>query len=239
VTPAFGSHDIDGELVFARYLDEPDLRSAQRSLVTVAPRWSTNLRIWHSARGQHPLDARKPDGLAVAVRDCALRRGATYEAMTRRYGAPIDARATGSLELRGRGPALTVVISVDERPASRLGPSLQLGNRIALQVRRPTVEGRDAPEWTEHAFSTLCESLDPVWGSAMHPAEYWAKVMSDEPPLRPVGRGGVLARRGDAPDNWDSPAGRDAKTSLVHHLGADLFFDKARGNGPSRAPRWL
>jgi hypothetical protein len=53
------------------------------------------------------------------------------------------------------------------------------------------------------------------------------------------GPDGVLVHRGGAPEDWDQVAAREATASLVHHLGADLFFDKTRPVLPARAPRWL
>ena len=68
-------------------------------------------------------------------------RGPTYRALVKRYGAG-DERLFGSVELRGAGPELIVVISVDERVVSRLGEKAALGNHIAFQVRRSKVADR-------------------------------------------------------------------------------------------------
>lgn len=123
----------------------------------------------------------------MAVLAAAGERGPTYRALVERYGAG-DERLVGSAELRGAGPELVVVVSVDERVVSRLGPATELGNHIALQVRRPNVDGGGGAVWVREVFQALCDRLSPAWGSAQHPGEYWAKVMSDGPSIAAVGR---------------------------------------------------
>jgi hypothetical protein len=71
---------------------------------------------------------------------------------------------------------------------SPLGAKQQLGNRIALQVRRPKVGRSSGDTWLREAFEFLCATLSPAWGWAGHAREYWAKVMSDPPRLEAVGR---------------------------------------------------
>lgn len=105
-----------------------------------------------------------------------------------KHGQPLLDRFFGSVELRGAGPELTIVISVDQMVLSPLGPKHNLGNAVTLQVRRAKVEGQPGPEWLRTAFEAFCRELSPAWGAARHPDEYWSKVMSDEPPVRPVGR---------------------------------------------------
>jgi len=82
---------------------------------------------------------------------------------------------------------LTVVVSVDEHVVSSLGKTTRLGNAIALQIRRPRIEGQAAADWAETAFESLCDQFSPVWGGGGHPAEYWAKVMTEQPPIRALG----------------------------------------------------
>ncbi len=186
--PDFADHDLRAELVFDRFLGGDDLDQLQEVLLAVAPRWCRKLRVWKSAREQLPVDASDPEALAAAVLAGAGERGETYESLVEAHGQPPHDRFAGSVELRGSGPELTVVVSVDLMVLSRLGPKRHLGNSVALQVRRSKVEGRPAADWLRSTFETLCGSLCPAWGAAGHPDEYWSKVMSDEPPIRSVGR---------------------------------------------------
>jgi hypothetical protein len=79
-------------------------------------------------------------------------------------------------------------VSVDEMVVSPLGAKQQLGNRIALQVRRPKVGRSPGDTCLREAFEFLCARLSPAWGWAGHAREYWAKVMSDQPRVEAVGR---------------------------------------------------
>jgi hypothetical protein len=186
--PEFGSADLDCEVVFDRYLGADDeLDVLQALLVAAAPRWCSKLRVWRGPRDQRLVDVGRPGALRAAVLAAAGERGPTYRALVERYGAG-DERLVGSAELRGAGPELVLVVSVDERVVSPLGPATQLGNDIALQVRRPRVKGRGGAVWVQEVFTGLCAGLSPAWGSAQHPAEYWAKVMSDGPSIAAVGR---------------------------------------------------
>lgn len=186
--PKFAAHDLDVEVVFGRFLGGDDLDRVQKLLMAVAPRWCGELRVWKSARDQVPIDVSEPDALAGAVLAGAGDRGETYGALVEQHGQPPLDRFFGSAELRGAGPELIVTISVDQMVLAPLGPKRNLGNGVSLQVRRAKVEGQPGQEWVRSAFEALCGGLSPAWGAASHPHEYWSKVMSDEPPLRPVGR---------------------------------------------------
>src|ERR1035438_10404925 len=140
------------------------------------------------AEGSRPVDAGRRGDLGTGIMAAAGERGTTYQALVDRHGVPPFERLAGSVELRGSGPELVVVVSVDKMVVSPLGAKLQLGNRIALQVRRPKV-GRSAGDtWLREAFELLCARLSPAWGSVGHAREYWAKVMSDQPLVEAVGR---------------------------------------------------
>jgi hypothetical protein len=188
VKPDFAGHDLDVEVVFDRFLGMDDLDLVQDVLASVAPRWCRKLRVWKAPRDQVPIDLSDPHALGSAVLAAAGERGDTYRALVEKHGRPPHARFAGSAELRGAGPELTVVISVDELVLAPLGPSYDLGNHVALQVRRAKVEADPGPEWVRAAFEALAGRLSPAWGAASHVDEYWSKVMSDEPPVRAVGR---------------------------------------------------
>ncbi len=181
-------HDLDAEVVFDRFLGGDDLDRLQEVLVAAAPRWCRKLRVWKGPRDQVPVDVSEPDALAAAVLAGAGERGELYRALVTEHGRPPLERFSGSVELRGAGPELTVVVSVDQLVLAPLGPKRMLGNAVALQVRRGTVEGRPGVEWVRTTFAALCRELSPAWGSACHPDEYWAKVMSDAPRVEAVGR---------------------------------------------------
>jgi hypothetical protein len=121
------------------------------------------------------------------VLEAAGERGPTYRVLVERYG-PGDERLFGSVELRGVGSGLIIIISVDERVVSRLGERTALGNHLAFQVRRSKVAGRSGTVWLGEVFEAFCNRLSPVWGEAGHPDEYWAKVMSERPSIAAVGR---------------------------------------------------
>ena len=187
--PQFGERDLDGELVFDRYLGSDDsLDALQDALVRLAPRWASKLRIWRGPRDQRPIDTSQPGTLRTAILAAAGERGQTYRSLVDRHGAPPLERLSGSVELRGAGPALVVVVAVDTMVVSPLGAKRQLGNRIAFQVRRPKVERLPGEIWLRDAFQFLCARLSPAWGWAGLGGEYWAKVMSDPPGVEAVGR---------------------------------------------------
>ncbi|MCA1702544.1 MAG: hypothetical protein LC808_04460 [Actinobacteria bacterium] len=79
-------------------------------------------------------------------------------------------------------------MSIDEMVLSPIGGAKAMDNVVALRVRRPKVEGMPGDRWLRAAFETLCAEMAPAWGCAHHPDEYWAKVMSDPPAIRAVGR---------------------------------------------------
>jgi hypothetical protein len=189
VTPQFARGDLDGELVFDRYLDADEtLDALQEALVALAPRWASKLRIWRGPRDQRPIDTGRRGALRAGIITAAGERGPTYRSLVEKHGVPPFERLAGSVELRGSGPELVVVVSVDTMVVSPLGARQQLGNRIALQVRRPKV-GRSAGNvWLKEAFELLCVRLSPAWGWAGDVREYWAKVMSDPPRVEAVGR---------------------------------------------------
>jgi hypothetical protein len=115
-------------------------------------------------------------------------RGPTYRQLVREYGPGPFERMSGSAELRGAGPELVVVVSVDEFVVRTLGTRTLLANAIALQLRRATIAGQPGREWLANALETLCAQLSPAWGYAGHAGEYWAKVMSVSPHIEAVGR---------------------------------------------------
>lgn len=189
VKPQFGERDLDGELVFDRYVGSGgDLDTLQAALREFAPRWSSKLRLWIGHKDQWPIDVNHVGALKSAVVCAAGERGATYRGLVERQGRPPLERLMGSAELRGASPELVMVVSIDEMVLSPLGAKKKLGNSLVLQVRRPKVEGRTGEVWLREAFETLCCELSPAWGSSHHVAEYWAKVMSDPPRVEAIGR---------------------------------------------------
>jgi len=186
--PEYGQADLDAEIVFDRFIGNADLDILQRELVRLAPKWATRLRIWRGPRDQRPIDLADPTALGRAVLTAAAERGATYERLVAEHGRGPAERLTGSAELRGAGPELVVVVSVDDIVLSTLGTRRLLGNGVELQVRRATVAGLPGAEWLAEAFETLCARLVPAWGYAGHATEYWAKVMSESPRVEAIGR---------------------------------------------------
>jgi hypothetical protein len=114
-------------------------------------------------------------------------RGPTYRWLVEKYGEG-DARLSGSVEIRGATPDLTVVIRVDERRFPPIGDSLQLGNTVALQLRRARVQGRSVDAWASDVLEELAHATAPAWGAVSAGDEYDAKVMSDGPGVRAIGR---------------------------------------------------
>lgn len=188
MSPEYGQADLDAEIVFDRLLSESDLAVLQEELVRLAPKWSARLRVRRSARDQRSIDPADPAALGHTVFDAVAERGATYQRLVAEHGRGPLERVSGSAELRGAGPELVVVVAFDELVLSPMGTRKLLGNRIALQVRRPTVAGTPGAEWLASTFETLCARLAPAWGHAEHPAEYWAKVMSESPHVEAIGR---------------------------------------------------
>jgi hypothetical protein len=126
--------------------------------------------------------------LSAGITAAASERAATYRSLVERHGVPPFERLAGSVELRGGGPELVVVVSVDTMVLSPFCEKQQLGNRITLQVRRPKVDRSSGDTWLREAFEILCARLSPAWGFVGHPREYWVKVMSDPPRIEAVGR---------------------------------------------------
>jgi len=179
---------IDVELVYDRFLGRDDaLTNLQGALLRLAPKWSEQALVYRSSRDQDPLDLSVEHALRDAVLRAAGERGPTYETLVARYGAGNE-RVFGSAELRGATPDLTVIVSVDEHPVSRLGDALQLGNTIALQLRRKRVQGQPVSAWATDAFEALAETTSPASGAISSSDEYNAKVMSDGPGVAAVGR---------------------------------------------------
>jgi hypothetical protein len=189
MTPQFAETDLDGELVFDRFLDVGDaIDGLQDVLVALAPRWTSKLRIWRGPKDQRPVDTERQGALSSGILAAAGERGPTYRSLVERHGVPPFERLAGSVELRGSDPGLVVVVSVDSIVVSPLGAKQQLGNRVAFQVRRPKVGRTPGDIWLSDAFELLCARLSPAWGSAGHAREYWAKVMSDPPRVEAIGR---------------------------------------------------
>lgn len=189
MTPQFRETDLDCEVVFDCYLGTGDaLDVLQEALVALAPGWTSKLRIWRGPRDQRPIDTGRQGSLRDGIMAAAGERGTTYRALVDRYGIPPLERLAGSVELRGSGSELVVVVSVDKMVVSPLGAKQQLGNNIDFQVRGPKVGRSSGDTWLRDAFEFLCARLSPAWGWAGHPREYWAKVMSDTPPVDAVGR---------------------------------------------------
>jgi hypothetical protein len=187
--PRFNEQDLDAEVLFDRSLvGGGELDALQTALRAAAPRWCAKLRVWKGPRDQRPVDASRAGALAEAVVGAAGERGPTYAALVERYGRPSLERLTGSVELRGAGAELVVVVALDELVLSPLGDRKDLGNGISVQVRGPVVQGRPGDEWLRELFTALSERLSPAWGRAGSPAEYWAKVMSEPPAIQAVGR---------------------------------------------------
>jgi hypothetical protein len=266
MTPEFADCDLDAEVVFDRTLDEHDLGRLQHLLGSLAPRWASKLRVWRGPRDQRPVEVGRPGALASAVLDAVAERGATYRQLVEKHGRPPHERIAGSAELRGAGPELVVIVSLDQLVLSPLGARKQLGNGVAVQVRRPTVERRPGTEWLSSAFTSLTE-LSPAWGYAAHAGEYWAKVMSDPPRIEAAGRDfgrflpglfwlnffgrryreligadrftslpAGLASLGDDPLAWDTPEYAILEQRLRDHLGPSLFYSKADPTRHTVAP---
>jgi hypothetical protein len=264
MTPEFADDDLDAEVVFDRVLDEHDLGRVQHLLGSLAPRWSSRLRVWRGPRDQRPVDIGRPGALASAVLEAVAERGVTYRELVDKHGRPPHERIAGSAELRGAGPELVVIVSLDQLVLSPLGARKQLGNAVALQVRRPTVERLPGKEWLSSAFDSLTADLAPVWGYAAHPAEYWAKVMTEAPRIEATGRdfgrflpglfwlnffghryaellgadrfpAGVVSL-GDDPLAWDTPEYAILEQRARDHLGPELFYSKAEPDRPTVVP---
>lgn len=180
---------IDAEIVFDRSLGTGiDLDVLQDVLLTAAPKWSSQLRLWRSRHDERAIDVTESGTLNRTILTAVAERGATFEELSKRYGRPEFDRLSGTAELRGARPDLVVVVSIDEWPVSPLGNKTQLGNSITLQVRRRTIDGRDRAAWIHEIFATLCARLSPAWGAAYQPDEYWSKVMTVQPRVEAVGR---------------------------------------------------
>lgn len=186
--PRYEAHDLDMELVFDRFLGNDEFEILQALVRDLLPAWSRDLRVWQSRGEKVPIDLARPSALGSIVTSAATTRGPLYQHLVERSGPPVFDRQFGSAELRGSSPALIMVISIDEMVLSPLGPRRTLGNRVTFQVRRPTIERRAGADWVRASFLELCGALGPAWASAQHPAEYWAKVMSESPSIQAVGR---------------------------------------------------
>jgi hypothetical protein len=152
---------IDAEVVFDRPLATgADLDVLQEVLLTAAPKWTSKLRLRRGRHDERSIDATQSGTLKRAILSAVTERGSTFEELVKRHGRPEFDRLSGSAELRGTGPELVVIVSIDEWPVSPLGTKAHLGNSISLQVRRRTVEGRKGDAWTyEISRAVLAEFL--------------------------------------------------------------------------------
>src|SRR5262245_52913797 len=122
MTPKLSEADLDCEIVFDRYLGTGGaLNILHEALLALAPDWTSNLRIWRGPRDQRPIDAEEEGSLSAGVMAVIGERGATYRALVDLHGVPPLQRLSGSVELRGSGPELIVIVSMDERIVSPLG----------------------------------------------------------------------------------------------------------------------
>jgi hypothetical protein len=189
VKPNFGVNDLDGEVVFDRFIGiDKDLNQLQTLFSAIAPKWSSKLRIWRGPKDQRAIDIARNGSLTAAVLQAATERGPLYRELVQQFGRQQFERAFGSVELRGADPGLIVVLSIDRTVVSPLGAKKDLGNHISFQVRRPLVEGRPANAWLREAFQTVCAEMSPAWGWAGHLDEYWAKAMTELPRVEVIGR---------------------------------------------------
>jgi hypothetical protein len=201
--------------VFDRYLGTGgSLDVLQEALVELAPRWAAKLRVWRGPKDQRPIDTGQPGTLNAAIMLAVSERGPRYGSLVKQHGIPPFERLAGSVELRGSGSELTVIVSVDTMTVSPLAGRQQLGNRIALQVRRAKVGRSSGDRWLAEAFQLLCARLSPAWGWTGAAREYWAKIMSDPPGAEAIGRDfgrflpGVFWRSaGTSRGVWSSVAG--------------------------------
>jgi hypothetical protein len=135
--PRWGESDLNGEIIFDRYLGAGDeLEELQTLIRTVAPKWSSKLRLRKGPNDERPIDVGRSGDLKSALLAAAAERGSTYRALVEKHGIPPFERLTGSVELRGANPELVVVVSVDEMIVSPLGSALDLGNTIAVRLSR-------------------------------------------------------------------------------------------------------
>jgi hypothetical protein len=177
--------EMDLELVFSRDIAADDtLHHLDELFARCLPRWSKDLKIRLEPRNEQPREGPLRDWVVHHT----TTRGETYRAMVDTYGGG-DVRRSGSVELRGSGPEVVVVVDIDSEPLRRMrsGKAL-LGNGLAVQVRRAKVEGRAATEWAYEAFERLCAVQSPYWGSVRTGAEYQDKVMSKRGRIEAVGR---------------------------------------------------
>lgn len=171
--------NVDVICVFDRDLGRSGELAALVDLIrSVAPTWSSDLRIWRGPDDQRELQNASSDDAEAAIRAAALERGATFRQLVEQFGAGAE-RAFGTVELRGSTSSLVVVVSMDAWPfvEQRSGRG-KLGNRVSIQVRKSRIERHEAQEWAAGAFGAVCARTSPVWGACCLSDEYSAKVMS-------------------------------------------------------------
>lgn len=179
---------IDVEFVFDRYLgDDGGLEVLPDLLLAHAPQWGDKLRICRSSSDARPLDVHAPAAFATGVLESAAARGETYAKLVETHGAGDDC-GQGTAELRGAGPELTLVVSVDTHILTRSAGRGLPGNDIEVQVRSSKVAGKAAEKWVPDLFRDACARLSPAWAAAYESSEYAAKVMSQGAMIRAVGR---------------------------------------------------
>jgi hypothetical protein len=177
------------EFVFDRELGHADVVVLQRYLVEHAPVWSSGLHVRRSARDKRPINSRDPVSMAEVALSAATETGKHYDALVEKYGPPPAGRVTGLVEVRGSNLDLVVVIGTDSDALAvkRSGDRL-LGNHIALQLVRQSVDRISLDEWSFSTLRDLSNELAPVWASAHVHDEYYAKVMSEPPEISAIGR---------------------------------------------------
>lgn len=175
---------IDIELNTRTYLLDPSHLSAlQELLMSLAPHWSSLVRILYDEEKKvwlPPIDMSCPGALYEAVERDVTESMRRLKQLEQRFGPSPLARTLGGLQLDGADSSLTVVLHVDEYPLAPIRWYWVWGNRIALNVCARTIEGTPAPLWVRQFVEAAVSRIPIDHGFACTSEEFDAKNISHE-----------------------------------------------------------
>lgn len=163
-----------------------------RSLVRLAPRWSTKMRIAADSRtqGTHVGDHR-PEALGAAILGAAKPRD--FDGPGRR----LSDLSSAMVALEGATNDIAVFLDIGRGRNTedgggtglrRIGRSWQFRNSIALQVDGEQVEGRDTDTWAQDCLTEFAGALRVDYGFACAPEEFEFENMDLSSGARALGR---------------------------------------------------
>ena len=187
IVPKFS---LDIKLAFDSDLGRADLLDRlQALLLKWAPAWAKKFHIYEDDGAPLQVDSKDPGALRGICLYRSKKRKEIYDNSPANQKPGPFHREFWTEELRGANRSLTIILSADAWMLAPCHGAWDFGNTIAIQIRRPTVEQRDAASWCEAFLEDACAKMSPIWASAHATEEYWAKnIYDDDGVVAAIGR---------------------------------------------------